>query len=314
MPLREGPAFVAAKPDKVIDHLRARTLSAFMCPAPSLSVIAEGDDLLLRLAKDERSWPLRRSFVLKMFNWHNVPRALETMFEPATLAAMLTDLLRSMHGGEVTVRLEGGEALTVTSGRFNLVPDLDVIHACRPLGIDSVTRDDFRLRVYVAMRGKIEPVPGDVCGYGYNAHNSETGFSALEMTHFVLRYICSNGAVFPSAKRERRIHYGYREGELHAFLARQIEEVDRSREEVITALRRSTALPARDTLASVRGRLGAIVGRSRVGDILGGIAPSASLFDLFNVLTAEARDFDAYPRLQLETLAGNLVMDASENN
>jgi hypothetical protein len=56
---------------------------------------------------------------------------------------------------------------------------------------------------------KTEPVKGDECGMGLNIVNSETGFRALTVSHYILRYICSNGAVARiSDDDDKRYHYG----------------------------------------------------------------------------------------------------------
>jgi len=69
-----------------------------------------------------------------------------------------------------------------------------VLRACADLGIRAVSRNDS-LKHHHWRQNKDEPVKGDICGIGLNITNSETGFRALKISHFILRYVCSNGAV-----------------------------------------------------------------------------------------------------------------------
>jgi hypothetical protein len=309
MPLRDGKEFTLAKPDEVVDWLRGRPVTAFQCAVRSLTVHAEGDELLL-IHKNGliRAFPLRRSFALKLLRWYDMPQRLEEILTAKTLAALLTDLLRGIRSGDVTVHLEGEDALTITSRRYNLIRDLDVIKCCGPLGIDAITRDDFRLRVYMKITDKTEPVPGDVCGFGYNAFNSETGFCALSISHFVLRYVCSNGAIANVGESVRRVHYGHKEGTLHAFLKERIERMRESRVTLERALRSSVDQPAGERFTEAKKRLSNLIGHGRTSDALAEFGPSSPVYSLFNAITAEARSGSAESRARLESLAGDLLV------
>ena len=123
----------------------------------------------------------------------------------------------------VNVTLEKGEALTITSPDYNEITDLEVIQKCTDLGVRTVSRNDFMMRITTEEKFKFEAVKGDNCGIGLNVINSETGFRTLSIAHFVMRYVCSNGAIVRIRKDENdRVHYGYKENELQEFLDEQV--------------------------------------------------------------------------------------------
>ena len=226
MKLREGPFFSMADPAGVADHLRGRSVSSFICP-PSALTVRNGDGglFLCHANGSGREFPLRRAFVLKVFNWHNAHHRLLDVLSGGTLAALLTDLLHGIRSREVTVHLEGGEALTVTSPRYNLIRDEEVINACTRIGIDTVSRDDYRLR---------------------------------------------------------------------AVVKRSLSGTSRA--------------PALEHLASIRKRLGGMIGEWKSVAALSGIGSASTVYDLFNVITAEAKSCDLALRVRLETLAGDLLL------
>jgi hypothetical protein len=93
-----------------------------------------------------------------------------------------------IRSGDVAVTTENGEAISILSGRYSPLSDLEVIERCSDIGIAEVSRDDFQLRLYSQILVKTQPVPGDECGLGFNIFNSETGFRALSVSNYVLRF------------------------------------------------------------------------------------------------------------------------------
>jgi len=80
---------------------------------------------------------------------------------------------------------------------------------------------------------------GDVCGFGYNVVNSETGFRALAISHYILRYVCSNGAVVPVRGMKKRNHYGHAQGELFSLFDSWLTAGEVVRKQVVLALGRA---------------------------------------------------------------------------
>lgn len=186
-----------------------------------------------------------------------------------TITSLCNDYLLNIKGEIVKVKTENGQALTIVSERYNDFPDLEVIEMCEGLGIKEISRNDFLMRIYTLEKFKTEPIPKDPCGFSLNVINSETGFGAVSVEHFILRYICSNGAVAAvEGASERKVHFGYKEGELQWFLNEQIMKAFESRIKLVRQLRASADVKAADFVKQVAAKIDRLPGRGilrRVG-------------------------------------------------
>lgn len=309
MQLCEGRTFDQAKPEEVIDFLKGRKLELRPTPAERLHVVNDGQRLALQMVNGTLAeYPMRQSFLFKLLRWHSFPLAQLRTLNIETVTGILNDYLLSVRSGDVTLVVEDGEALTVTSGRFNRMEDLAILHRCKDLGVEKISRDDFFTRFYSEIREKKEIVRGDECGFGLNILNSETGFRALSVSHYILRYVCTNGAVVRiGGKTESRVHYGLPDGELDAWLAERIETARSGRAAVAGQLRSAlhtdwAELPSM-TVRRLRGILGPGTSRPFLVELDG----SGSLYEGFNRMTEQAKSLPLERRFELESLAGQLI-------
>lgn len=307
--LREGLTFSEAEPGEVIDFLRSRRVRTYVVPADRLHVTADGTGFVLQVMNGGvKDYPLRRAFVLKLLKWFSMPSFQHERLGMETLASVLNDFLLAIRSGDVTVKIENGEALSITSSKYSEILDLDILGLIGPLKVSRISRNDFFTRIYTGITSETEPVAGDVCGLAYNILNSETGFRVLSIRHYVLRYICSNGAISRSAeKEESRIHYGYGKGMLQKFLDEEVAKRNQGAAQIIDKLKQSTGAPAAESMELVSKRLGAVAGRKRARDLLSDVGESPSMFQIANVVSAFGRTLDINRRLQLEQLAGDLM-------
>ena len=310
MKLRKGSVFNEAAPDKVIEFLENRELETLRLPAEQLHVGIEGEELILQVMNGKvREYPVRESFFLKLLKWGSLPLAGVRKLSIETIAGIMNDLLLSISSGDVTVKIENGEALAITSHRYSELPDLEVIRTALPLGITGITRTDFFLRIYCDIKTKTEIVQGDTCGFGFNILNSETGFRSLSVQHYVLRYVCSNGAIIRLGDRqEERSHYRHPAGYLQQFLKDQLRPVEVANEELVESLKRSVERVAPPAEDKIYARLRALMGGRVLQDLLSALPQKPSIYGLFNLITSHARGLEPGRRLQMETLAGELLM------
>ena len=309
MKLRQGPVFNEAPPEEVVDFLRHRKIEASRLPADHVCVTVEGEELFLRVMNGRtREYPVRESFFLKLLKWGSLPPAGIRRLSAETIAGILNDLLLSITSGDVTIRTENGEAVTITSRHYSELSDLDVIQTALPIGISGITRTDFFLRIYGTIHTQTDIKPGDTCGFGFNILNSETGFRALSAYHYILRYICSNGAVVRLEGQEGRIHYRHPGGYLRRFLEEQLQPLEETRENVVASVRRSADAATPSERDPVYARLRALIGGRTFQGLLNTLPEKPSLFSMVNIVTAHARRLDPGQRLQLESLAGELLM------
>ena len=315
MKLRQGSVFVEAPCEEVVNFLRDRRIETCRLPADQLCVTVEGEELFLRVMNGKtRESPVRESFFLKLLKWGSLPPAGIRRLSAETVAGILNDLLLSITSGDVTIRTENGEAVTITSRHYSELSDLDVIQTALPLGITGITRTDFFLRIYGAIDTQTEVRPGDVCGFGFNILNSETGFRALSAYHYILRYICSNGVIVRLGSQEGTIHSRHPQGYLQRFLEEQLQPLEKTREQVVASVRRAADAAMPPDKDPVYARLRALIGRRTFEGLLSTTPEKPSLFSLVNLATAHARGLDPGQRLHMESLAGELLMRQNQTN
>jgi hypothetical protein len=302
--------FGEAAPAEVVGFLKNRTLESLRLPAEQLHVSAEGEELILRVMNGKvREYPVRETLFLKLLKWGRLPPSGVRKLSIEMVAGILNDILLSIRSGDVNVRIENGEALSITGRRYSELSDLEVIRTAKPLGIAHITRTDFFLRVYSEIRTTAQILPHDTCGFGFNVFNSETGFQSVSVQHYILRAICSNGAVIRlGGKKEARSHYRQPEGHLQRFLSEQLKPAEESREELVRSLKRSvnSAAPPRED--RIYTQLRTLMGSRALQGFIDTLPENPSVYTLFNLVTAHARGLDPGKRLQLEILAGELVM------
>ncbi len=299
-----------ADPAEVVDFLRSRKIRRYIMPADRLHITTDGTGFFLQVMNGGvKEYPVRRAFVQKLFRWFSMPPAQLNRLGMDTLASVLNDFLISIRSGEVTVKIENGEALSITSSKFSEIQDLDILRLVEHLNVDRISRDDFLTRIYTRITSRAEPVPGDACGLAYNVLNSETGFQALSIQHFLLRYVCSNGATVSSASRkEQRVHYGYSKAALEEFVETEVAAREKESAEILEKLNRSVHRPATDSLYEVTERLGMVAGKKRARELLRDAGDSPSMFQIANLVSAFAQRLDIRNRLKLEILAGELML------
>ena len=305
---RNGPEFVEAEPAEVIDFLRGRQVQKVKIPPENAHIVNDGKEFYLHCSHNGlKEYPLRDTFLTKVFRWYNVPRRLMAYLDIDTITSILNDLLLNINSDHITVTIEDGDALTITSPHYSELSDLDAIKMCEPLGIRRISRNDFFMRIDSCTKFDVEPNPGDVCGFGYNVLNSETGFRALSLNHFILRYVCSNGAVVrQQGHLRRRIHYGFNQGELFRFLEESIIGGKGGEQQIVGRLADSVRIPLHGE-ENVVASLDSVLGKGRGKAITRSLPSIATKYDLFNAITECAKSHPIGIRLQLEIIAGELL-------
>ena len=311
MILLEGTEFEREDPGVVAEYLSATPRECLDVNPSNLSVKHDGKYLMLQVVNGKvREYPIRKSFLFKLLKWYSFPVNQLQRLSMDTITGLCNDYLLNIKADNVRVKTENGQALTIVSNKYNDFPDLEVIERCRGLGIDKISRSDFVLRIYTHEKFKTEPVPGDACGFGLNIINSETGFGALSITHYILRYVCTNGAVAPvEGADDSKVHYGNREGALEFFLNEQIRKAFESRFKLVKFLRESTGLKAEGFVKLIGLKVERLIGRRGWMEMLEGLGESGTKYDLFNLITDKAKEFGVGQRLYLERVAGEMIVE-----
>jgi hypothetical protein len=307
----EGIEFINASPDEVINYLQDLGREKLRLSPANLKIKSDGKFLMLSVMdKGVGDYPIRKSFLYKLLKWYSFPMNQLYRLSNETLISICNDYLININREFVNVTIEKGEALTITSPEYNEITDLEVIKKCADLGVRTVSRNDFMMRITTEEKFKFEAVKGDNCGIGLNVINSETGFRTLSIAHFILRYVCSNGAIVRiDNKANERVHYGYKENELQEFLDEQVELALLKQKEVADSIKDLSKKPASDFITSVNRKVESYLGKYESKNFFSELRKEATLYDLFNVVTDKAKKYDLAKRVLLENLAGDLILN-----
>jgi len=307
----EGIEFINASPDEVINYLQDLGREKLRLSPANLKIKSDGKFLMLSIMdKGVEDYPIRKSFLYKLLKWYSFPMNQLYRLSNETLISICNDYLMNINREFVNVTIEKGEALTITSPEYNEITDLEVIKKCADLGVRTVSRNDFMMRITTEEKFKFEAVKGDNCGIGLNVINSETGFRTLSIAHFVMRYVCSNGAIVRiDNEANERVHYGYKENELQEFLDEQVELALLKQKDVADSIKDLSKKPASDFINSVNRKVESYLGKYESKNFFSELRKEATLYDLFNVVTDKAKKYDLAKRVLLENLAGDLILN-----
>lgn len=309
MILLEGPEFINADPKVVAQYLSTTSRESISVNPSNLKVNNNGKFLILQILNGMvKEYPIRKSFLYKLLRWYSFPISQLYRMSIDTVTSLCNDYLLSIKSEIVKVKIENNHALTIVGPKYNEISDLEVIDKCAVLGIKEISRNDFFMRIYTQEKFNTEPIPEDPCGFSLNIFNSETGFRALSVAHYILRYICSNGAVVQIDKgNESKVHFGQKEGELQEFLDAQILKAFESRMKLITFLMKSSRERADPYIKEVSLKIDRLLGRNSSRLFMEDLKENSTKYDLFNIITFKAKAFDISKRLYLERIAGDLI-------
>ncbi|HQI42123.1 MAG TPA: hypothetical protein PK195_03520 [Ignavibacteriaceae bacterium] len=304
----EGIEFIDAKVQQVVEYLENVDRKKIQVLPCNLKINNNGRYLFLSIMNGGiKDYLIRKSFLYKLFKWYSFPLNQLHRLSMDTITSVCNDYLMNIDREFVNIIIENDEALTITSPGYNEITDLDVIRNCAILGVRTVSRNDFMLRITTEEKYKFQPKPGDDCGIGINIINSETGFRTLSVSHFVLRYICSNGAIIKINNGGEKIHYGHCKNELQLFLQKQINLILANQHKIANSISNLTNKPASEFVESVNKKIESYLGKNEGKDFLAELKTDSSLYDLFNIVTEKAKKYDLSKKVLLESLAGDLI-------
>ena len=304
--VKEGREFINAEPGEVKEHLETAAHCRLDANPSDLKLTVEGSVLVLQVMNGSlKEFPVRRSFLHKLLKWYNFPLAQLYRLSHETVASVCNDYLMNIQREYVTIKIEEGDALTLLSPDYNELSDLSVIGTCEAYGIDRISRNDFFMSITTEEKMKTQPVPGDECGIGMNIVNSETGFRALGVSHYILRYICTNGAYVKIAEDDKRIHYGNED--LKQFINQKISKAAEQREEIAEKLKQLNQGTV-DLPPALIKKIDRALGKGASRGLIINDNEETTRYELFNRITSAAKNFDLSKRYYLESAAGEMMM------
>ena len=312
--LPEGTILVGASKNKIIDHLRSRDSKTIECYANSLKIIIENNTfILLHKEKNQTfSYPVRKTFLYKLLKWYNISHHNIHHFSNETLLGICNDNLKAISNKNKSIYLliEDNDVISIVSQYYTSISDLEVINLVDKCNtISSISRDDFCMRIITEIKSKAEPIKGDICGFGLNITNSQTGFATLQAEHYILRYWCTNGATRKiKGKHINVVHYGQNKQTIFAKLEDVIKNAPQEPDDFIRGVQESFRKKATYLFPTINYKVNAIISNYQGYTFFKKFdEKNANYYDLFNYITDTAKSYSVLERYRLEQLAGDLL-------
>ena len=324
---KHGKKFFEAPVKEVLHHLSGlnrKTISTNPSKLQLSNKVSNIPDELFLIVKNGTTarYPIRESFLKKLMRWYKLSEHITDKLNPGTIVAVGNDFLSNIKSSSVNIKIEDGDALTILSPKYSEFTDKDLLEICSErLDIKTVSRDDFAMRVYSEDKVKLQPVPGDECGFGFNVFNSETGFMAIQVAHYIMRYVCSNGAIVRTRLNDTPVyHYNQTRTKIIEYISKGIKSIEENREVVIKKLSGLKDKPALETLKTIKMQLGSIIGLTEASALIMDFTNYAQendnhneyqndLYSLFNFITHNAKNRSIMQRIQMEEFAGKLILN-----
>jgi hypothetical protein len=304
----EGVEFIEAKPGVVIDYLKSRETNKIEVNPANLKVVNGGRFLVLQVMNGKiREYPLRRTFLYKLLRWYGFPLNQLTKLSTETITSICNDYLMNIKRDKVIVKTEKEDALSILSPDYNEITDLGIIGEVAALGVRSISRNDFFMSITTEEKLRTQPVKGDDCGVGLNIVNSETGFRALTVLHYILRYPCSNGAVarISGDDDDKRYHYG--NDDLNLFLNEKVKRAAVERKILVDKLLKLNDKKISNSKEYYIKKIEPVLGKKEATIFFDEFNDELTQYELFNLITSNAKRYDLSKRYFLESFAGEII-------
>jgi len=304
---RSGNTFDRCTVAEVKSFLLNRKINRLHEHSRDLEIVFDDAGAVLRRRSSHfHGYPIRQSFFDKLMRWHQFPLHALHRMTPKEILPLVNGVLRLI-GKPVVIYVEDDEALTIVSENYARIADDLLLEIKSPGSLLEVTRTDHFMRVIGEERAQVEVKPGDFVGIQSSIVNSETGFRALSVGWQLMRLVCSNGAVVPLSLQSDKIYHDNSKSipeQLDVVLERLRRTRSHHREAAQLLLRAVKAKsPAR---ADAERALRPIIGFLDTKRLLDPhyADKSAGFYELFNRVTAAARDKAPGDRLAMEEAAG----------
>jgi len=259
-----------------------------------------------------RETPITKSAFVQLLhfvslNWQDVKDT-----DPCELTAEVKTRLQN-RPRQLLLRARHRTIQAVLSPAYTPVTNLDLLQAAKQtLQMTQAHARVTLFRGYVRLTGVTErvtfqPSVGDILSGGLEVTNNEFGKGALSVSQFVLRLVCTNGAVVSHGSDNRYMHRGWDREGLVAHLS-TAGEAALSRLGVEERLREmaQTRLGSRRLVDLARATT-PVLGKKGVEAMQSELTADSSLYDAYNHLTLVSQERKMGPRRELELIAGSLV-------
>lgn len=312
--LTRGKTFTNVSHKTVIDYLEHLDTDLINLNAGSLQIVSDSNNDLL-LKNGAQTFKIRESFLKKLLKWKKIPYSIVDFMDDATILNICNDILISIGRSPypINLKLEEGDAASIFSNNYTLISDLEILKFCEKfIEIDEINRNDYVMVAKTRIQTQATPIPGDNYGFGFALINSETGFGYLNFELYALRYICTNGAYVRSNFDFKHPHYNIEKKTiLEDFQNILINAKQAKSNKFLENLVLSQKIMAAKHLNSAKQQIEYIVGQKKSFYFFSSFYKKngieQNLYDLFNYITDQAKQYEIHERYFLEQYAGSLI-------
>ena len=285
----------------------------------------EGEFSLVPLARHHEPRPLRANAFANLMNRIGAPADFIRRL-PAALQLANVNYLLGVHDetSAATLRLRGDEVAAIVSGRYAPLDPVQLVETVRTAlvrhgmlnevrvrGIASGLVDNVRL-VFPADEVAIKP--GDVSALGIDITTSSFGRSAVHLSAMIWRLICSNGLKAPERSGSLSFRHVGDAQRLRDAVSEAIPSAIVHARGVMRQWQRAVDFMVEDVAKQIGelrmltlGEREALEAEVLAAGELPALPERTSLYSFVNALTSSAKQAAPVRRLELETVAGELL-------
>ncbi|KAF0147643.1 MAG: hypothetical protein FD143_3022 [Ignavibacteria bacterium] len=293
---------------EAIDYLHSFNTKTILIEPEKIFVRNEDKALYLVIFDGSTyEYLIRRSFLEKLFKWYSFPIRQLEYFDIDTITAMCNDYIINIKAKYVNIKIEDGDALTITSEKFSDVNDIELIQNLDTQGIERIFIDDYTTSIRIEEKFRMKPFRGDEFGMGMLISNSETGFSAVKIKDYLLRYVCSNGAYIHETNSTAKFyHYNLFVQSVFDKVNAMLEDIEVRGGKIEARIRKMEEPISSESILQINKNITRATAIKLLNDVID-TDRTLSRYELFNLITERAKAFDQTRRMIIEGIAGNLV-------
>jgi hypothetical protein len=210
---------------------------------------------------------------------------------------------------KVNIKIENGDAITITSSNYTDLSDLDVIEMCKNCEIQKISRNDYFLRIYSKILHTFTPFDNEKFGIGYNIFNSETGFRALTIYPYLYRFESDSTGIKQAKGNSgsRVFHFGVKQVQMKKFIENKMSKNGKDFQEIEDSIVKLISRKPKEFSKKLIPSLDRMMFRTERETKFRKLPENSTAYDLYNIITCYAKKFDIGKQLYLEQTAGRML-------
>lgn len=306
----EGKEFNQVSTEIMTEYLENLHRITYTVIPGDISLFVKDEKISLQIRDTvNEEYPVRKSFINKLLNWYRMPKELIPKLSISSLVSVGNDFIRNIKSEKINIKIENGEAITITSSNYTDLTDLDVINMCKNCEIEKISRNDYFLRIYTKIDYAFNPFENEKFGIGYNIFNSETGFRALSIYPYLYCFESeSTGIVELKGNSNKQIiHFGVKTSQMKKYIESKMSENGKDFKKIEDSVVKLISRKPKEFSKKLIPSLDRMMFRTEREILFRKLFEDSTAYDLYNIITSYAKKFDIGKQLYLEQIAGRML-------